>query len=125
MMGAACNDCGLHYEDFPIDVVLPDDEWAEICPEGGVLCAQCIARRASRLRDVVAVIRARLERVRAPLPGALDLEREALIASLKARLMMIAEVPPMSVGALTTIRIEAAGALADLDALMAREGVQS
>ncbi len=57
---ATCHDCGLAYEHFPLDVVLPNDQWQTICPEGGVLCAGCIVTRASRMRGVV-VVRAQLE----------------------------------------------------------------
>lgn len=46
-----CSDCGLPYVEFPLDVSLPDEQWTAIHPEGsgGVLCAQCIAHRASRI----------------------------------------------------------------------------
>lgn len=57
-----CADCTLRYEDFPLDVVLPDADWLAIHPEGpgGVLCAQCIVKRASKLKGVV-IVRAYLE----------------------------------------------------------------
>lgn len=44
----ACLDCGLPYAEMGLDLVLPDQQWAAICPEGGVLCANCICKRASR-----------------------------------------------------------------------------
>lgn len=51
-----CMDCSVPYADFPLDTTLSDDQWKMIHrPEGGVLCASCIVRRASRLPGVVAV----------------------------------------------------------------------
>ena len=45
-----CLDCGLLYRDFPLDVNLPRGQWLEIHPgEDGVLCAQCIVQRASKI----------------------------------------------------------------------------
>jgi hypothetical protein len=60
-MTAACGDCGLPYEQFPLDVVLPDADWLAIHPEGdgGLLCAGCIARRAAALPTTI-VLYARL-----------------------------------------------------------------
>lgn len=46
-----CHDCGT--QDMPIDTVLTGRQWELICPEGGMLCASCIVRRASRLPDVI------------------------------------------------------------------------
>lgn len=43
---AACMDCGLPYERFPLDVLLPRAQWLRIHPdEGGLLCAACIVQR--------------------------------------------------------------------------------
>lgn len=54
-------DCDLPYKDFPLDVVLPDMQWLMIHPDdGGVLCAQCIVTRASKIKGVT-VIYARFE----------------------------------------------------------------
>jgi hypothetical protein len=51
---AACLDCGLDYEQFPLDVVLADAQWRAIHPDGGgLLCAACIAKRAARLPDTI------------------------------------------------------------------------
>lgn len=52
---SACEDCGLPYEQFPLDVVLPDADWLLIHPsgDGGLLCAGCIATRASRLATTI------------------------------------------------------------------------
>lgn len=44
-----CHDCGSQYEFLGLDLVLPDQQWKAICPEGGILCANCICQRASRL----------------------------------------------------------------------------
>ena len=54
---ARCLDCGLPYSCFPLDVTLPDDQWLAIHPEGfnGLLCAQCIVARASKLPGACAV----------------------------------------------------------------------
>ncbi len=58
---SACEDCGLPYEQFPLDTVLPDADWLIIHPsgEGGLLCAGCIAKRAAALSTTI-VLYARL-----------------------------------------------------------------
>lgn len=45
-----CEDCALPYCRFPLDCVVPDEQWAAIHPfgGGGVLCALCMAARANR-----------------------------------------------------------------------------
>jgi hypothetical protein len=50
---AACHDCGMKYggADWR-DTVLPDDQWDLICPEGGILCANCIIKRAAKVPGV-------------------------------------------------------------------------
>ena len=52
-----CEDCGMPYESFLLDVTLSDEQWLAIHPSGrdGLLCAQCIVARASRLTNIVAV----------------------------------------------------------------------
>jgi len=53
-----CYDCGLPYRSFPLDVVLPDEQWNAISPTGGhgcVLCAQCIVHRAAKLPGATVV----------------------------------------------------------------------
>lgn len=57
-----CADCGMPYADFPLDVVIPDDQWRAIGFEhgGGILCAGCIVRRGSKLPGV-AVAKLRFE----------------------------------------------------------------
>lgn len=53
---AKCLDCGLDYDDFGMDLLLPRHQWLEIHPdEGGLLCALCIVRRASKLTGAVAM----------------------------------------------------------------------
>src|SRR5512138_3482472 len=54
---AECEDCGLPYNDFMLDVTLPDEQWLAIHPSGinGLLCARCIVARASKLKNIVAV----------------------------------------------------------------------
>lgn len=55
-LAAVCLDCGLSYEDFPMDMLLPRHQWLDIHPdEGGVLCARCIVARASKLPGALAV----------------------------------------------------------------------
>lgn len=57
---ANCEDCGLPYGGFPLDVVLPDADWLRIHPDGcnGLLCARCIVLRASKLpRSIVVYAR--------------------------------------------------------------------
>lgn len=60
-----CLDCNLPYRDFGLDTVLPDDQWAQlIAPlhrEGGILCASCIVKRASRLKGGPIVMHAWIE----------------------------------------------------------------
>lgn len=50
-----CMDCALAYSAFPLDVVLPDEQWAAITKRtdgSGVLCAKCIVERGARLPGV-------------------------------------------------------------------------
>jgi hypothetical protein len=55
-MKAECLDCGLPYSKFPIDTTLPNEQWELIHPEkNGLLCAQCIAQRASKIEGAVAI----------------------------------------------------------------------
>lgn len=51
----ACLECGKLYRDFPLDVVLPDEQWVRVSrrPRGdGFLCAGCIVERAAKLPGV-------------------------------------------------------------------------
>ncbi len=59
-----CKDCDLPYGEFGLDTTLPDEQWLLIHPEGfgGLLCANCIARRAEKLKGAIA-IRATVEGV--------------------------------------------------------------
>lgn len=52
---AQCADCRMPYEDFKLDTVLSDDQWAMINPEGIgiILCANCIAKRAAKVPGVI------------------------------------------------------------------------
>ena len=49
-----CEDCGKSYSSFPLDVVIPDEQWRAIGfqDEGGILCAACIVNRGARLTGV-------------------------------------------------------------------------
>lgn len=41
-----CLDCPAPYgEDGWCDVVIPNEFWDEICPDGGVLCFRCMTKR--------------------------------------------------------------------------------
>ena len=45
----SCEDCSLPYQDFPMDITIPDNQWTEITgyTEGeGILCGACIIQRA-------------------------------------------------------------------------------
>ena len=56
-----CMDCTKLYIEFPLDMVLPDEQWALIHNSpGGVLCANCIVKRAAKLHGAV-VVRAVIE----------------------------------------------------------------
>ena len=59
---AKCLDCGKPYEDFGLDLTLPDEQWLLIHPEGfnGLLCANCVVWRASKLPTAI-VVRATIE----------------------------------------------------------------
>ena len=54
-MRAECDDCGLDYSDFPIDVLLPRHQWLTIHPNNGLLCAACIVKRAAKVRGAIVV----------------------------------------------------------------------
>ncbi len=52
-----CLDCGLPYEELGLDLVLPDEQWLLIHPEGlhGILCANCIVKRTEKLKGATVV----------------------------------------------------------------------
>ena len=50
MNDVRCLDCGLPYSEFGLDNHVPRSQWLEIHPEeNGVLCANCVVKRASRI----------------------------------------------------------------------------
>jgi len=51
----ACRDCNAADAEMPLDTVLTGEQWERICPEGGILCASCIVRRAAKIPDVICV----------------------------------------------------------------------
>lgn len=55
-MNTKCEDCGLAYSDFGLDTTVPNLQWELIHPggEGGILCANCMVKRASRLNGIIA-----------------------------------------------------------------------
>ena len=53
---AECMDCRKPYNEFGLDMTLPNDQWEAIHPEkNGLLCANCIVKRASGLQNVIAI----------------------------------------------------------------------
>lgn len=53
---AKCLDCGLSYDEFGMDLLLPRYQWLMIHPaEDGLLCALCIVRRASKITGALAM----------------------------------------------------------------------
>jgi len=49
----SCSSCLKPYSEFPLDVVLPNDQWRAINgKDGGVLCASCIVMLGSKLPGV-------------------------------------------------------------------------
>ncbi len=55
MSESNCADCGLPYENFGIDTTLPNLQWKELTPDSvGLLCANCICRRAEKMPNVLA-----------------------------------------------------------------------
>ena len=63
-----CIDCGIEYKDLGVDVVLPDQQWKYICPENGILCANCISKRASNIEGAT-VMYVWIDRLRFKSPG--------------------------------------------------------
>ena len=53
-----CLDCGTPYSELGLDLVLPDKQWLLIHPEGlgGILCANCIMKRAEKLEGTTVVL---------------------------------------------------------------------
>lgn len=53
---AKCDDCGMPYggEDW-VDTLVPHSQWKIISPENGILCANCIVKRASKLTNIRAL----------------------------------------------------------------------
>lgn len=60
MKRAYCIDCGRDYDDFGLDITLPNAQWVTLCPEDGLLCGTCIAKRSEKIEGVIG-IRAVLE----------------------------------------------------------------
>ncbi len=48
-----CKDCGKLYEQFGLDLILPDQQWKMICQEDIILCANCICKRARHIGGTV------------------------------------------------------------------------
>jgi len=54
----ACQDCGLPDKEMPLDTTLSHHQWDMITSkeEGyGILCANCIVKRARKLPGIIAV----------------------------------------------------------------------
>jgi len=52
-----CLDCGLPYSQHGLDCMLPRAQWFQVGfkNEGGILCATCIAKRASRISGATVI----------------------------------------------------------------------
>lgn len=51
-----CLDCKKHYTSFGLDLTLSRPQWLLIHPdETGLLCANCIVSRASKIPNAIAV----------------------------------------------------------------------
>lgn len=55
MKKVCCIDCGIDYGDFGVDITLPNAQWTVICPEDGLLCGTCIAKRALKIEGAIAI----------------------------------------------------------------------
>ena len=54
MVIANCMDCGKDYKDFGLDIYMNDSDWIKIHPDkDGLLCANCIVKRASKIVGVI------------------------------------------------------------------------
>ena len=51
-----CLDCKIEYSKLGLDLVLPDQQWKFLCPTGGILCANCICKRVSKLKGSSAIL---------------------------------------------------------------------
>jgi len=53
-----CLDCGLEYRKMGLDLVLPDQQWIKIAPEGKgtILCANCICKRAAKNKRSITIL---------------------------------------------------------------------
>lgn len=53
---AVCMDCNKAYEDFGLDVTLPNEQWALInLQNDGLLCVQCMVNRADKLGNIISI----------------------------------------------------------------------
>ena len=53
---STCDDCGLEYGEFGLDLTLPNLQWKELTKDGAtLLCANCICKRANKLSGTLAV----------------------------------------------------------------------
>jgi hypothetical protein len=52
---ARCKDCGIPYGEMGIDLILPDQQWKHVCPDDGILCANCICKRVSKMRGTTVI----------------------------------------------------------------------
>ena len=47
-MNSECIDCGIDINELGCDVALPDQQWKVLCPEGGILCPNCLCKRSGK-----------------------------------------------------------------------------
>ena len=76
-----CDDCGLPYSEFGVDTCLAAQQWKAVCPEGGgdggLLCANCICKRISKLSGPT-VLYCWIDRVDYSQPYQKELSKEEL-----------------------------------------------
>ena len=53
-----CLDCRIPYSQLGLDLMLPDEQWLLIHPDGlgGILCANCMMKRAEKLKHATVVL---------------------------------------------------------------------
>lgn len=56
MSDPTCHDCGAKYLALGVDLVLPDQVWNLLCPEQGILCANCICKRLQKRGATTALL---------------------------------------------------------------------
>lgn len=56
MSDLCCQDCGMNYLDFGLDMLFPNGQWQLITPDGvNILCPNCMVERAASLPGAAVV----------------------------------------------------------------------